>query len=287
MYATQKRVSSLTASLYIVGSTSFVDGVTRWRDADVVVRYEERRTRGALIRTNGEDTVQIPDWVNMALQTYGYWIVFAAIGIESMGIPFPGETTLLAGAAYAGVSGNLNIVAVILFAAAGAIIGDNIGYLIGRYGGYRLLGRIARYIRLNQSHLDAAQRYFARHGNKTVFFGRFMALLRAWAAFLAGVNQMPWRSFLLWNALGGVAWATIYGTLGFVLGANLPLLGRVAHMLGIAGIALTVAFVLAVIVYWRLRLKRLASSAAPSASVDQEPVGPLPPPGRNGRGLPR
>jgi membrane protein DedA with SNARE-associated domain len=222
-------------------------------------------------RSDGEDSMQIPDWLNMAIQTYGYWIVFAAIAIESMGIPFPGETALLAGAVYAGVTGKLNIVLVILAAAAGAIIGDNLGYLIGRYGGYRLLGRIAPFIRLNQSHLDAAQRYFERHGNKTVFLGRFFALLRAWAAFLAGTNQMPWRSFLLWNALGGVVWATIYGTLGYVLGNNLPLLGRIVHMIGIVATALTVAFVLAVIIFWRMRLRRrIVKNAASGDGADLE-----------------
>jgi membrane protein DedA with SNARE-associated domain len=216
--------------------------------------------------------VQIPDWLNMALQTYGYWMVFFAVGIESMGIPFPGETTLLAGAAYAGATGNLNIVLVILAAAAGAIIGDNLGYAAGRYGGYRLLGRIARYIRLDQSYLDTAQRYFERHGDKTVFLGRFFALLRAWAAFLAGVNQMPWRSFLFWNAAGGIVWATLMGTLGYVLGNNLPLLGSIVHTIGIVGTTLAVAFVLAVIVYWRLRRKRLAARGmAAGAGVDQEP----------------
>ncbi len=184
--------------------------------------------------------MEIPAWLDLAIQTFGYWMVFAAIGIESMGIPFPGETTLLAGAVYAGATENLNIVVVILAAAAGAIVGDNLGYLIGRHGGYRLLGHVARYIHLDQSHLDAAQHYFAQHGDKTVFLGRFIVVLRAWAAFLAGVNQMPWRPFLFWNALGGITWAIIYGTLGFVLGNNLPLLGRVVHMIGIVGTIIAV-----------------------------------------------
>jgi membrane protein DedA with SNARE-associated domain len=220
---------------------------------------------------NGANAMQIPDWLNLAIQTYGYWMVFAAIGIESMGIPFPGETTLIAGAVYAGATGNLNILIVILAAAMGAIIGDNLGYLIGRHGGYRLIGRVARHIRLEQAHLDAAQRYFAQHGNKTVFMGRFIVLLRAWAAFLAGVNQMPWRSFSLWNALGGVAWAVIYGSLGFVLGNNLPLLGRVVHMIGIAGTIIAVAFILAVIVVWRRRKRLVTEGVTSSAGGDSEP----------------
>jgi membrane protein DedA with SNARE-associated domain len=220
---------------------------------------------------NGETAVQIPDWLNLAIQTHGYWIVFAAVAIESMGIPFPGETALLAGAAYAGATGSLNIVVVILAAAMGAIVGDNLGYLLGRYGGYRLLGRIARYVNLNQSHLDAAQRYFARHGDKTVFLGRFFALLRAWAAFLAGVNHMPRRSFMFWNALGGILWATIYGTLGYILGNNLPLLGRVVHTIGIVGTTLAVAFILGVIVYWRMRRRRLIARSVLPPDADTAP----------------
>jgi len=214
--------------------------------------------------------VEIPAWLDLAIQTFGYWMVFAAIGIESMGIPFPGETTLLAGAVYAGATENLNIVVVILAAAAGAIVGDNLGYLIGRHGGYRLVGRVARYIHLDQSHLDAAQRFFAQHGDKTVFLGRFIVVLRAWAAFLAGVNQMPWRPFLFWNALGGITWAIIYGTLGFVLGNNLPLLGRVVHMIGIVGTIIAVAFILAVIVVWRRRRRLVPESAATGVSADLE-----------------
>jgi membrane protein DedA with SNARE-associated domain len=215
--------------------------------------------------------VQIPAWLDLAIHTFGYWMVFAAIGIESMGIPFPGETTLLAGAVYAGATQNLNIVVVIIAAAAGAIVGDNLGYLIGRHGGYRLLGRVARYIHLDQSHLDASQQYFAQHGDKTVFLGRFIVVLRAWAAFLAGVNQMPWRPFLFWNALGGITWAIMYGTLGFVLGNNLPLLGRVVHMLGIAGTIIAAAFILAVIVVWRRRRRLVPERAASGAGADPEP----------------
>jgi membrane protein DedA with SNARE-associated domain len=215
--------------------------------------------------------VEIPAWLDLAIQTFGYWMVFAAIGIESMGIPFPGETTLLAGAVYAGATGNLNIVVVIIAAATGAIVGDNLGYLIGRHGGYRLLGRVARYIHLDQSHLDAAQQYFAQHGDKTVFLGRFIAVLRAWAAFLAGVNQMPRRPFMFWNALGGITWAIIYGTLGFVLGNNLPLLGRVVHAIGIVGTIIAIVFVLALIVIWRRRRRLVPERAASGSSADPEP----------------
>ena len=101
--------------------------------------------------------------------------------------------------------------------------------------------------------------------------GRFIVVLRAWAAFLAGVNQMPWRPFLFWNALGGITWAIIYGTLGFVLGNNLPLLGHVVHTIGIVGTIIAVAFILAVIVVWRRRRRLVPEGAASGASADPEP----------------
>ena len=135
------------------------------------------------------------------LTTYGYWAVFVFIAIESMGIPFPGETMLLVAAIYAGTTHHLSILLVIVAAASGAILGDNLGFMIGRVGGYRLLRRYGRYIRLDERKLKLGQYLFMKHGGKVVFFGRFVAVLRAWAAFLAGTNRMPWPGFLLFNTL--------------------------------------------------------------------------------------
>jgi membrane protein DedA with SNARE-associated domain len=196
-----------------------------------------------------------PGWLDQALATFGYLAVFVAVGLESMGVPFPGETALVAAAVYAGTGGSLNIVGVIVAAAAGAIVGDNAGYAIGRYGGYALLRRYRHILPFKWSTLEAAQRYFARHGNKTVFLGRFVAILRTWVAFLAGLNRMPWRSFLVWNALGGIVWATLYGLLGYTLGRNLPLLDRVRQIIGWGGVALAlvVAVVAAGVIWWRRR----------------------------------
>jgi len=146
------------------------------------------------------------------LTTYGYLAVFLFVAIESIGIPFPGETMLVTAGVYAGTTHHLNIVIVIVAAAAGAIIGDNIGYGIGRAGGYRLLRRYGKYIRLEEPKLKLGQYLFRKHGAKVVFFGRFVSILRTFAAFLAGVNVMPWDRFLAFNAAGGVLWATIYGT---------------------------------------------------------------------------
>jgi membrane protein DedA with SNARE-associated domain len=149
------------------------------------------------------------------LSNFGYLAVFAFIGIESLGIPAPGETMLVTASVYAGATHNLRIEGVIAAAIAGAVIGDNIGYAIGRKGGYKLLLRFGHRVRVKESHLKVARYVFDRHGEKVVFFGRFVALLRTYAAFLAGVGQMEWRRFLVANAAGGVVWALIFGLLGF------------------------------------------------------------------------
>jgi membrane protein DedA with SNARE-associated domain len=199
--------------------------------------------------------VTIPLWLDQAIVIFGYWAVFVGVGLESTGIPFPGETALLAAAVYAGTGSSMNIVGVIIAAAAGAIIGDNTGYSIGRYGGRRLVHRFGHLIRLDDAKLDAAKRYFERHGDKTVFFGRFISILRTWAAFLAGLNHMPWPHFLFWNALGGIVWSLVYGLLGYFLGRNLPLLERVVRYLGIGGVIVAVVIVIAIIavLWWRRR----------------------------------
>src|SRR6202011_3285994 len=136
------------------------------------------------------------------LSRFGYAAVFAFVGIESLGIPFPGETMLISAALYAGATHNLNIAGVIVAAAAGAIIGDNIGFGIGHWGGYRLLLRYGRYIRLHEGRVKLARYLFQQHGGKVVFFGRFVSVLRTYAAFLAGTARMPWPRFLAFNASG-------------------------------------------------------------------------------------
>ena len=145
------------------------------------------------------------------LTAYGYWAVLFFVAIESSGIPFPGETILLVAAIYAGTTHRLAIPLVIAAAALGAILGDNIGYWVGREGGYRLLRRYGHYLHIDERRVKLGQYLFRKHGGKVVFFGRFIAVLRAWAAFLAGTNRMPWGSFLLYNALGGrarLSWLT-------------------------------------------------------------------------------
>ena len=152
--------------------------------------------------------------IDHLLSTYGYAAVFLIVGAESIGIPLPGETTLTLAAVYAGATHHLNIAGVIAAAAAGAIIGDNVGYVLGRLGGYPLLRRYGHYVRVNEHRLKIGRYLFDRHGGKVVFFGRFVSILRTYAAFLAGTMKMEWRRFLLFNAAGGIVWALVFG-LGF------------------------------------------------------------------------
>src|SRR5258708_18013697 len=156
------------------------------------------------------------------LATYGYWAVLLFVAIESTGIPFPGETMLLVAAIFAGTTHRLSIPLVIVAAASGAILCDNLGFWVGREGGFRLLRRYGRYIRLDERKLKLGLYLFLKHGGKVVFFGRFVAVLRMWAAFLAGVNRMAWPRFLLFNALGGIVWASLVGLGGYFLGDNVP-----------------------------------------------------------------
>ena len=197
------------------------------------------------------------------LATYGYLAVFVFVGVESIGVPVPGETMLVTAAIYAGTTGRLSIFWVIVASSAGAIIGDNIGYLIGRTGGYRLVKRYGRYIRLEENRLRLGQYLFDKHGSKVVFFGRFVSVLRIFAALMAGVNRMHWRRFLIFNAAGGIVWSTIYGTAAFLLGKQLlQLSGRVDLALAVVGVGV----IIAVIVFLRrneARLQREADRAKP------------------------
>src|SRR6266478_8023707 len=140
--------------------------------------------------------------------------------LESMAVPMPGETALVTAALYAGSTHRIGILPVVIVAAAAAIVGDNIGYLIGRSIGLRLIVRYGRYVRLDEARLKVGQYLFLRHGGKIVFFGRFVAFLRAFAALLAGINRMSWPHFLMMNALGGLCWASLFGGAAYLFGAQ-------------------------------------------------------------------
>lgn len=154
------------------------------------------------------------------LVDYGYLAVFVMVGMESIGIPIPGETMLIVASLYAGSTHNLSIELIVLSAAAGAIVGDNIGYTVGRTGGWRLLRRYGHRVGIHERRLKLGRYLFLRHGGKVVFFGRFVSILRTYAAALAGANHMPFPRFFAFNASGGVIWAAIYG-FGYYFAAHL------------------------------------------------------------------
>jgi membrane protein DedA with SNARE-associated domain len=194
---------------------------------------------------------------------YGYIGIFCIIALESAGIPLPGETILVTASIYAGTAHGLNIAAIIAMAAAGAIFGDNIGFWVGREIGLHLLIRHGHYVRLDEAKLKLGQYLFQRHGGKIVFFGRFVAVLRAFAALLAGANGFEPKRFFFFNAAGGIVWATLFGTLGYVFGSQ-------AHKIaGPFGLVMLGLAVIALFFGWRFyksheaRLMREAEAALP------------------------
>jgi membrane protein DedA with SNARE-associated domain len=199
-----------------------------------------------------------PDLLHHLMHTYGLWVVFGVVLLECMGIPLPGETALVSAALYAGSTHRIGIATVVAVAAAAAIIGDNLGYLIGRSIGFRLLLHHGRHIRLDERRLKVGQWLFLRHGGKIVFFGRFIAILRTYSALLAGVNRMPWPHFLVMNALGGIAWATLFGAGAYFFGARVAELGG-----GVSAALLVVAVVCVVgaMVFFRRHEERLIAQA--------------------------
>jgi len=186
--------------------------------------------------------------VSGLVASYGYVVLFFLVGLESLGLPLPGETALVTAAAFAAL-GHLSIYGVVATAVAAAVIGDNGGYWIGRKGGIALVRRYGRFLHLNEAHLERARHFFGRHGPPTVFIGRFIALLRTWTAVLAGAARMPYGRFMLYNALGAVCWAGVVGALGYVFGRNLP---RLEHYMGQASLAgaLLVALIVGLVLGW-------------------------------------
>jgi len=155
-------------------------------------------------------------------QQYGYWAVFLGILLENLGIPIPGETVTLVGGFLAG-SDQLNYWIVLADAVLGATLGGTLGYWIGRYGGWPLLAGVGKLFRVQEEQLELLRDRFSNNAAKTVFLGRFIALLRVFASPLAGIVQMPYPKFMLYNTLGAVAWASVMVTLSYVAGQVIPL----------------------------------------------------------------
>ncbi len=196
--------------------------------------------------------------IDHLLQSYGYSVVFSVIGLEAMGMPLPGESMIIATGVYAAATGRLDISLVIAAATAGAIMGDNAGYLIGRSAGFPLLHRYGRYVGLNERRLTLGRYLFKKEGGKVVFVGRFIAILRTFVALMAGASKMDWKTFLFWNAVGGVVWSTVYGLGAYMLGDVMhEIAGRAGIVLGVGAV-----FVIGWAIYFlRRNEKRLEDKA--------------------------
>ena len=184
---------------------------------------------------------------------YGLVALFVIVMLESGGVPLPGETALVAAGVFAS-RGKLDILAVVVVAAAAAIIGDNLGYWIGRTGGRGLLERSRLLNRWSDRVLPWAEEFFHRHGAKTIFIGRFFSVLRVTAAWMAGVSRMHWWRFFLWNAAGGICWAVLVGLVAYFAGEAVA--NAISHY-GLIGGGALVALVLAGLAgfhFWRKRL---------------------------------
>ncbi|CAM5682375.1 MULTISPECIES: DedA family protein [Streptomyces] len=151
---------------------------------------------------------------------YGYWAVGAVVLVEDFGVPAPGETILLAAGVYAG-AGQLNVVAVAVIAFFAAVAGDNIGYLIGRFGGRAFVHRWGKYVFLTPKRFEAAEAFFTRHGAKIVTVARFVEGLRQANGVIAGTTGMHWRRFLAFNALGAALWVGLWTTLAYLAGSHI------------------------------------------------------------------
>ena len=181
---------------------------------------------------------------------YGLFFLFGIVCLESAGLWLPGETALIAASVYAS-EGHLPIAGVIAVAAVAAIIGDNIGYWIGREGGRRLIDRYATFKRFGDRVIPPAERFFDRHGGKAVFLARFFGGVRVTGAWMAGISRMTWWRFLAWNALGGIVWALGVGLVAYYVGkAAADALARYGVYGGIV-VALLVVIAIAGLHVWR------------------------------------
>lgn len=180
---------------------------------------------------------------------YGYWAIFCGILLENMGIPIPGETVTLIGGFLAG-SDELNVWYVLGAATVGAIIGDSGGYLLGYYGGWPLLVRIGKVLRVPESKLEGVRDRFSKNADKAVLFGRFVALLRVFAGPLAGITRMPYPKFLLCNAIGAATWASAMVSLTYFLGRLVPLDHLIKWAAQFTGAALCIVVGWIAIAWW-------------------------------------
>lgn len=196
---------------------------------------------------------------------YGYWTVAIALLLENAGIPVPGETILLFASFLAYSERELHLPVIIIVATAACTLGDNLGYLIGRRGGRRLLARYQHIFRIRDKTIARGERLFARYGSLTIFFARFVFGMRIIAGPLAGVLHMEWKRFVVFNFLGAVVWVTVITCVGYFFGSQWEALLRVMHRINV-GIAAAVG-VVALLLWWRHRRRRQGSDSEDSGEA--------------------
>lgn len=190
--------------------------------------------------------------VGHLVSVYGYWAVFLLVLAESFGVPLPGETSLVAAGIYAGHSHSLSVGWLFAVAALACILGGTAGFLIGRIGGYRLVRRFGHRIRLDEPKLKVGRYVFDRHGAKIVFFGRFVSILRTYAALLSGTNKMSWRRFTIANIAGAVVWSAVYAFSSYAAGSAIRRLSGTVNIV-LVGAAVVVVVVVVFVVRHRTR----------------------------------
>jgi membrane protein DedA with SNARE-associated domain len=217
--------------------------------------------------------VPLPGFLNSLaplLDHWGYLAVGGLVFLEDFGVPVPGETVLIAASVYAG-AGRMNIVAVALIAFVAAVLGDNLGYAIGRLGGRALVLRFGKYVFLTEERLARGEAFFTRHGGKIVTVARFIEGLRQANGIIAGLTRMPWLRFLAFNALGAALWVGTWSTVGYVAGNHITTIYDQANRYALYLLAAAAVLILALVV--RSRRRRTADDGEPTdpeATTDPE-----------------
>src|SRR5882724_4729715 len=215
----------------------------------------------------------LPGFLNAlsgTLQHYGLWAIGLLITLEDFGVPVPGETILIAGAIYAG-AGRINIIALSVVAFVAAVIGDNIGFAIGHFGGRTLALRFGKYVFLTEERLDKAENFFDRRGAIVITFARFVEGLRQANGIVAGITGMHWLRFLIFNAIGAALWVGTWVTIGYFAGNNIT---TIYHYITLYSYYLLAGLVVLIVGYivWRRRRRRRAAAAA-AGDTDEAPEG--------------
>ncbi len=205
------------------------------------------------------------DYLTNLFTHYGFWVIGIVVMLESMGFPLPAESLLITSALFCATTHKLPIQSVIIAGIIGAIMGDNFGYLIGRHFGMQILHKHGPKIGLTKQRLLLGNYMFSKYGGIIVFSGRFIAILRMFAALLAGANRMPWHSFLFYNALGGIFWAGGYTTCAYFLGTKIE---RLSGYLAIIFGGITAIIILTLLVLFKYNEKRLTKQALDAAQKE-------------------